>query len=60
MKKRRKIIYLLVVMAILIGAFTQVDYNDLSLANNSGMYLLIIAMLLLIYDTVRTLLFEKY
>ena len=59
MKKRNKLIYLAVVMAILIGAFTQVDKSDLSLANNSGMYLLIIAMLMLIFQTIHPLFFDK-
>ena len=58
-KKRAKIIYLMVVMVILIGSFTQIDYSDLSWANNSGMYWTIIAMLIVVFGTAYSLIFEK-
>ena len=58
-KKRAKIIFLTVVMVILIGSFTQIDYSDLSWANNSGMYWTIIAMLIVVFGTAYSLIFEK-
>ncbi|MCJ7716801.1 MAG: hypothetical protein MUO54_09820 [Anaerolineales bacterium] len=59
MKKRIKLISLAVAMVVLIGSLTQVDYSDLSWTNNAGMYLTIIAMLLLIFGTVYSLFFEN-
>ena len=59
MKKRIKFIYLMGVMVVLIGSFTQIDYSDLNWTNNAGMYLTIIAMLLLIFGTIYSLFFEK-
>ena len=58
-KKRAKIIFLMVVMVILIGSFTQIDYSDLSWANNSGMYWTIIAILIVVFGTAYSLIFEK-
>ena len=58
-KKRAKIIFLMVVMVILIGSFTLIDYSDLSWANNSGMYWTIIAMLIVVFGTAYSLIFEK-
>ena len=57
--KRTKIIFLMVVMVILIGSLTQIDYSDLSWANNSGMYWTIIAMLIVVFGTAYSLIFEK-
>jgi hypothetical protein len=47
------------VLVILIGSFTLIDYSDLSWANNSGMYWTIIAMLIVVFGTVYSLIFEK-
>ena len=58
-KKRAKIIFLMVVMVILIGSFTLIDYSDLSWANNSGMYWTIIAILIVVFGTAYSLIFEK-
>ena len=58
-KKRTKIIFLIAVLVILIGSFTLIDYSDLSWANNSGMYWTIIAILIVVFGTAYSLIFEK-
>ena len=54
-KKRAQRIYILVVLLILVGCITQLDFEDLSLAHNGAMYLTMLAMLLLITGTVVSL-----
>lgn len=57
--KNAKFILIGVSLVIILGNITIIDFGDLSWANNSGSYLGILAMLLLIMVLVITLLEKK-
>ncbi len=58
-KKRARIIFLIFVLVLIIVSITQIDYSDLSWATNRGWYWPIIAMLIIVFGTVYSLITEK-
>jgi hypothetical protein len=58
-KKRARIIFLSVVILLIIVSFTQIDFSDLSWANNRGWYKPIIVLFIIGFGTVYSLITAK-